>query len=191
MRSFRIGTLLLLVASLLLVIAPAPSQRGEELRLRPLRPVVRGSRGAIAGGTSLVTEAGMRIFHAGGNAVDAGVAALFAGAVVEFSHFGWGGEAPILVRTREGRVFSIAGVGTAPKLANADFFRNRRPTPDELATARAEGDREGPIPSSGLLPALVPGMPDAGLVALQKFGTKSFAEVVEPAIELADGFPID
>ena len=156
-----------------------------------LRPVVRGTRGAVAGGTPLVTEAGMRVFHAGGNAVDAGVAAMFAGAVVEYSHFGWGGEAPILIRTREGKVYSIAGVGTMPKLATAEFFRNRKPTPDELSTARGQGDREGPIPSSGLLPALVPGMVDAGLVALSRFGTKSFAEVAQPAIELADAAPID
>ncbi len=191
MRSFRIGTLVLTGASLFLLIVPAPSQRSEEQRFRPLRPVVRGTRGAVAGGTSLVTEAGMRIFHTGGNAVDAGVAAMFAGSVVEYSHFGFGGEAPILIRTREGKVYSIAGVGAAPKMATAEFFRNRKPTPDEVATARSQGDREGPIPSSGLLCALVPGMVDAGLTALQQFGTKSFADVIQPALELADGAPID
>lgn len=191
MRKFRIGTVVLLAASVLLLIVPAPSQRSGQQPARPLRPVVRGARGAVAGGTSLVTEAGMRLFHAGGNAVDAGVAAMFAGAVVEYSHFGWGGEAPLLIRTRDGRVFSIAGVGTMPKLATADFFRNRKPTLEELATARSQGDREGPIPSSGLLPALVPGMVDAGLVALQKFGTRTFAEVAQPAIDLANGAPID
>jgi gamma-glutamyltranspeptidase / glutathione hydrolase len=191
MRSFRIGTLVLTGASLFLLIVPAPSQRSEEQRFRPLRPVVRGMRGAVAGGTPLVTEAGMRIFHTGGNAVDAGIAAMFAGSVVEYSHFGFGGEAPILIRTREGKVYSIAGVGAAPKMATAEFFRSRKPTPDEVATARSQGDREGPIPSSGLLCALVPGMVDAGLTALQHFGTKSFTEVIQPALDLADGAPID
>ncbi len=191
MRSFRIGTVVLAGASLFLLIVPAPSQRSEEQRFRPLRPVVRGTRGAVAGGTPLVTEAGMRIFHSGGNAVDAGVAAMFAGSVVEYSHFGFGGEGPILIRTREGKVYSIAGVGAAPKLATAEFFRTRKPTPEELATARSQGDREGPIPSSGILCALVPGMVDAGLTALQHFGAKSFAEVIQPALELADGAPID
>jgi len=192
MRRSRFGALLFLsLVSVILVRLPAPSQRRADAPARPLRPVVRGSRGAVAGGAPLVTEAGMRLFHGGGNAVDAGVAALFAGAVVEFSHYGWGGEAPILIRTREGRVISIAGVGTAPKLAHVDLFRNRRPTPDELVTARGQGEREGPIPSTGLMPALVPGMVDAGLVALARFGVKTFAEVVQPAIELADGFPID
>lgn len=191
MRSFRIGTVVLAGASLFLLIVPSPSQRSEEQRFRPLRPVVRGMRGAVAGGTSLVTEAGMRIFHTGGNAVDAGVAAMFAGSVVEYSHFGFGGEGPILIRTREGKVYSIAGVGAAPKLATAEFFRTRKPSPEELATARSQGDREGPIPSSGILCALVPGMVDAGLTALQHFGTKSFAEAIQPALELADGAPID
>ena len=193
MRSFRIGTAVLAGASvfLLILIVPAPSQRSEEQRFRPLRPVVRGTRGAVAGGAPLVTEAGMRMYHTGGNGVDAGVAAMFAGSVVEYSHFGFGGEAPILVRTRDGKVYSIAGVGTAPKLATAEFFRNRKPTPEELATARSQGDREGPIPSSGLLCALVPGMVDAGLTTLQHFGSKSFTEVIQPALELADAAPID
>ncbi len=190
MKRFRLCAFLLVAISVLLVSLPAPSQRSAE-PVRPLRPVVRGSRGAVAGGTHLGTEAGMRLFHAGGNAIDAGVAAMFAGAVVEYSHFGWGGEAPILIRTKEGKVFSIAGVGTAPKLATADFFRSRRAAAEDHFNIRGPMEREGPIPSSGLLPALVPGMVDAGLVTLEHFGTKSFAEVVQPAIELADGAPID
>ncbi len=193
MRNHRAYPAFLVVALLLLGSLRAPSQRGPE-GPRALRPVVRGSRGAVAGGTHLVTEAGMRLFHAGGNAVDAGIAALFAGAVTEYSHYGFGGEAPILIRTADGRVFSIAGVGTAPKLATAEFFRNRKPPPEETAAARERGGpgrEEGPIPSSGLLPALVPGMVDAALVALKSFGTKTFAEAVQPALDLCDGAPMD
>ncbi len=191
MRKIRLGSVLLVASLMLLVTLRAPSQRPPE-GVRPLRPLVRGTRGAVAGGTPLVTEAGMRLMHAGGNAVDAGAAALFAGAVLEYSHYGWGGEAPILVRAADGRVSSIAGVGTAPKLATAEFFRSRVLSPEEQATARERAGRdEGPIPSSGLLPALVPGMVDATLVALQRFGTRSFAEVVQPALELCDGAPMD
>jgi gamma-glutamyltranspeptidase/glutathione hydrolase len=47
------------------------------------------------------------------------------------------------------------------------------------------------VPVAGILPALVPGMVESALVTLREYGTKSFAEIVEPAIELADGFPID
>ena len=67
----------------------------------------------------------MRMYYTGGNAVDAGVASIFAAATTEYSHVGWGGEAPILIRTKDGKVHAIAGVGTMPKLATADFFRKR------------------------------------------------------------------
>ncbi len=115
---------------------------------------------------------------------------MFAAAMTEYSHFGFGGEAPILIRTKEGKVVSIAGVGTMPKLATAEFFRTRRLRPGE-AQAIDPGGLKGMVPVAGILPALVPGMVDAGLLALREYGTKSFAEVIAPAIELADSGPID
>ena len=151
----------------------------------------RGTRGAVAGGTEFATDAGMRMYYTGGNAVDAGIAAMLAGSVTEFSHFGVGGEAPILVRTRAGKVFAIAGVGTMPKLATADFFRNHKLQPDEMTSPPEENGLKDWVPVAGILPALVPGMVEAALVTLREFGTKSFAQAVEPALELADGFPID
>jgi gamma-glutamyltranspeptidase / glutathione hydrolase len=157
---------------------------------RPFRFSVRGSRGAVAAGTDFASEAAMRTFHRGGNAVDAGVAAMFAASVTEYSHFGFGGEAPILVRTADGRVFSIAGVGTMPKLATAEFFRTRRILEGELRMVEP-GGLKGIVPVAGLMPALVPGMVDAGLLALREFGTMSLAEAMGPAIELADGAPLD
>jgi gamma-glutamyltranspeptidase/glutathione hydrolase len=179
-----------------LFLSPSTAQQRAETDKQPvefeiIRPVVRGTRGAVAAGAPLVTEAAMRVFHDQGSAVDAGVAALFAGAVTEFSHFGFGGEAPILIRTAEGKVFCIAGVGTAPKLMTRDFFLNRRMTPELEQESQRRGRSSGPIPSYGLLPALVPGMVDAGLLALREFGSMSFTDVAAPAIELADGFPID
>src|ERR1700758_2811465 len=82
---------------------------------RPVRLPSRGTRGAVAAGTEYATEAGMRMYFSGGNAVDAGIATMLAASVTEFSHFGLGGEAPILVRTKAGKVYAIAGVGTMPK----------------------------------------------------------------------------
>src|SRR5260370_20891724 len=99
---------------------------------RPIRQAVRGTHGAIAAGSDYATEAGMRIYYKGGNAVDAGVATMFAASVTELSHFGLGGEAPILIRTRAGKVFAIAVVRTMPKLASADLFRTRRLMPFEI-----------------------------------------------------------
>ena len=132
------------------------------------------------------------MYDQGGTAVDAGIAAMFAASVTELSHFGMGGEAPILIRTKDGKVYSIAGVGTMPKLASADYFR-KRPVQLGDITFRESGEThlKGIIPDAGLMPALVPGMVDAGLVALREFGTKSYAEVIAPAIELADGYAVD
>ncbi len=158
---------------------------------RPVRLPSRGTRGAVAAGSEYATEAGMRMYFAGGNAVDAGIATMLAAAVTEFSHIGFGGEAPILVRTKAGKVYAIAGVGTAPKLATADFYRNHKLRPDEIIDPPDETGMKDWVPVAGILSTLVPGMVDAALVTLKEFGTRSFAEAVEPAIELADGFPID
>jgi len=158
---------------------------------RPVRLPSRGTHGAVAAGTEWATEAGMRMYFAGGNAVDAGIATMLAASVTEFSHFGMGGEAPILVRTKAGKVYAIAGVGTMPKLGTADFYRNHKIQPDEMVDPPEGKGLKDWVPVAGILSTLVPGMVDAALVTLREFGTKSFAEAVEPAIELADGFAVD
>jgi gamma-glutamyltranspeptidase/glutathione hydrolase len=157
---------------------------------RPARRPLRGLRGAVTGGTDHAVEAGMRMYHVGGNAVDAGVAATLAASVSEYSHFGFGGEAPILIRTREGKVIALAGVGTMPKAATADYYRHRKLQEGEVL-AIEPGGMKGIIPVAGLMPALVPGMVESVLVALREYGTKSVTEVIQPAIELADGMPLD
>ena len=163
----------------------------EILRWEVHRPVVRGNRGAVAAGTPLVTQAAMGILRSKGNAVDAGVAALLAGAVTEFSHFGFGGEAPLLIRTLDGEVHCIPGVGPAPARMTREFFENWENSPELEEEAIRRDHDTGPIPSYGTLPALVPGMLDAALLALQEFGKLSFKQVVQPALYLAVGHPID
>ncbi|HEX4596016.1 MAG TPA: gamma-glutamyltransferase family protein [Bryobacteraceae bacterium] len=170
------------------VILVCAAQRKEFEQ--PAMHAARGTRGAIACGSEYAAEAGMRMYFQGGNAVDAGVATMYAAAVSEFSHFGMGGEAPILIRTKAGKVFSIAGVGTMPKLATAEMFRERKPKAGEILTLEP-GGMKGIIPVAGIMPALVPGMVESGLIALRDFGTKSFADVAQTAIELADGMAID
>lgn len=158
---------------------------------RPLRLPVRGVHGAVAAGSEWATEAGMRTYYRGGNAVDVGVATMFAGATTELSHYGMGGEASILIRAKNGKVYAIAGIGTMPKLATAEFFRTRRLRPFEVQE-KDPGGLKGIIPAAGLMPALVPGMVDGALLALREFGTLSFEQVIAPAIELAsDGFALD
>lgn len=172
---------------LCLALLATAQTRGPE---RALRQAARGMRGAVAAGTDAATEAGMRVYHRGGNAVDAGVAAMLAASVVEYSHFGLGGEAPILIRTKDGRVFAIAGVGTMPRAATAEFFRERKLQPGEVQETDPNG-LSGMVPVAGLMPALVPGMVDAALLALKTFGTMTFADVAQPAIELADASVVD
>src|SRR3982074_2181130 len=174
------------------------------------RPVVRGRRGVVAGGQPLSVEAGMRILQHGGNGADAGVATIRAASVIEFSHFSFGGEVPILIKLKGKDVAVIEGMGTAPAKATREFFVNRAQergavttatAPDSSATLRAgngnqdmptmAGAKSGMIPSTGPLAATVPAVLDACVTALDQFGTKSLAEVMQPAIELADGFPID
>ncbi len=157
---------------------------------RPVRHPARGTHGAIAAGSEYAASAGMRLYFKGGNAVDSGVAAMYAAAVTEYSHVGFGGEAPILIRTKAGKVYAIAGVGTMPKLASADLYRSRPLQAGEILQMDP-GGLKGIIPVAGIMPALVPGLVDAGLVALRDFGNKSFADVIQPAIELADAAPID
>jgi len=158
---------------------------------RPVKLPSRGTHGAVAGGSEYATQAGMRMYYSGGNAVDAGIATMLAAAVTEFHHFGMGGESPILVRTKAGKVYAVAGVGTMPKMATADFFRNRKNLPEEIVEPPTEKGMRDWVPVAGILCALVPGMVEGALVTLREFGTKSFSEAVEPAIELADGYPMD
>jgi gamma-glutamyltranspeptidase/glutathione hydrolase len=153
------------------------------------RPVVRGKRGVVAGGQPLSVEAGLRILQRGGNAVDAGVATILAASVIEFSHFSFGGEVPILIKLKGQKVVVIEGMGQAPMQATREFFVNR--SQSDASPTMASLRKGGLIPSTGPLSATVPAVLDACVTALDKFGTKSLAEVMEPAIELADGFPLD
>ena len=142
-----------------------------------LKPQVMGRRGVVAAGHPLVVEAGMRMLQKGGNAVDAGVATVFAAAVVEQASCGLGGEVPILIKLKGKPVVAVNGTGVAPELATASFYLNlpandprRGPFPVMI-----QGRRNGIIPAYGPLSAIVPGMIDGLLVALQEFGTMSFS----------------
>jgi gamma-glutamyltranspeptidase/glutathione hydrolase len=77
-----------------------------------------------------------------------------------------------------------------PKSATAEMFRTRPLRIGEILETEP-GGLKGIIPVAGIMPALVPGMVEAGLVALREFGTKSFSDVIASAIDLADGFAID
>src|SRR5215475_10938801 len=106
------------------------------------RPPVMGHNAAVSAGHPLTTAAAFEILTKGGNAFDAGVAALLAGGVVEQDLYSLGGEGLVLVYPRrEGKVTSIVGQGWAPKGATIEWYKSRGKTLD----------------GEGLDPAVVPG----------------------------------
>jgi gamma-glutamyltranspeptidase/glutathione hydrolase len=175
-----------LIMTLVFSISVQPQSRQDTFR-----PTVRGTRGVVAGGHPLVAEAGLRMLHRGGNAVDAGVAAVLAGSVIEFSHFGFGGEVPVIIKPVNKSVITINGQGTAPQLATREFFEKRGEDGTTGGGSGRNQNKPGLIPSTGPLAATVPGVLDAMIVALDQFGTMKLADVMQPAIELAEAFPID
>src|SRR5438552_11089639 len=142
------------------------------------RPVIYGRKGIVTAGHYLAAHAGMRMIEAGGNAIDAGVAAGFALNVLEPHNCGIAGEAPLLIHhARSGRLVSLSGQGTAPAAMTIDWFR-------------AQGIRL--IPGDGLLAATVPAAADVWITALEQFGTLPLATVLAPALELAEeGFAVN
>ena len=147
-------------------------------------PAVRGAREMVAAANNFEVEAGFRILSQGGNAVDAGVAAVLAAAVTEQARFGIGGEMPLLIKMSGKPPVAISGVGVAPKKATVEFFRSRRPE------AWEEASRMPPIPSMGPLAAITPGVFDGLMLALENYGAMSYTQVAQPAIEYAAAFPL-
>ena len=92
----------------LVVLFPGLTSSAATLKL-----LVAGKLGAVAAGHPLVAKAGLRILERGGNAVNAGVATVFATSVVEMTSFGAGGECPILIKLQNRQIAAINGAGIA------------------------------------------------------------------------------
>ncbi len=142
-------------------------------------PSVRGLHEMVGAANNFEVEAGFRILTEGGNAVDAGVASVLAAAVTEQSRFGLGGEMPLLIKMAGKPVMAISGIGVAPAKATVDFYAHRSPEPWE------EAGHMAPVPMQGIRSAITPGVFDGLILALQQFGTRTFAEVAAPAIGYA------
>ena len=140
------------------------------------RPTIMGTRHVIAAGHYLAAHAGFEILEAGGNAVDAGVAAGIAVGVLQTDKVNFGGVAPLLVYLAKKRaIHCIDGLGVWPQAVTPDFFLKHH---------------GGKIPA-GVLRSVVPAAPDAWITALARFGTMSFGEVAAAAIRFArEGFPM-
>src|SRR3989441_1216597 len=141
------------------------------------RPLIMGTKAVVAAGHYLAAVAGMRILERGGNAIDSAAAIGFSLAVLEAHMNSIGGEVPMLIYVaKEERVVAVSGQGPSGHMANIDWFKSRG---IEM------------IPGDGFLPAVVPSVVGSWVEVLTRFGTMSFAQVAQPAIELAeDGYPL-
>ena len=149
------------------------SSFGSSLPTMPaLRPPLLGTRHMCVAGNYLAAHAGFTVLEAGGNAIDAGVAAGIALGVVHSDLVNVAGVAPIIIYlAATDEVQTISGLGTWPRAVRADQFAET-----------------GEIPV-GVLRTVVPAAPDAWITALDRFGTMSFAEVASAAIRFAsEGF---
>jgi gamma-glutamyltranspeptidase/glutathione hydrolase len=158
------------VAAALLVAATALSQE------RTQKPPLHAQSWMAITGKPLAATAGAMMFQRGGNAVDAACAMLAATSTM-WDTLSWGGETQALLwHPREKRVIAINALGVAPSGATVQFYRDR--------------GMKYP-PEYGPLAAVTPGTPGGLLVMLGEYGTLSLGEVLAPAIELADGYPIE
>src|SRR6185436_11327159 len=140
------GTRVFVAAALILCFVALP--RADQ------RPPVIGRTAAASAGHPLTTAAAIEVLQKGGNAFDAGVAAMLVGGVVEQDLYSLGGEGLVLVYPRKSRkVVSVVGQGWAPKGATIDWYVSRGKT----------------MAGSGLDPAVAPGVLHAALTVLERW----------------------
>ena len=140
------------------------------------KPILHGQHWIAITGKPLAATAGARMFEQGGNAVDAACAMLAATATM-WDVLGWGGETQALIyHPGEQKVVGVNALGGAPSGATVDFFRERG-----MAYP----------PEYGPLAAVVPGTPGGLMVMLARYGRLSLAEVLAPAIRMAEGYPME
>ncbi len=145
-------------------------------QIRTEKPPLHAKRWLAITGKPLSATAGAMIFQEGGNAVDAAVAMIAAGCTM-WDTLGWGGETQALIyNPKTGKVIGIDALGVAPTGATPELFRSQGMSYP---------------PEYGPLAAVTPGTPGGILVMLAEYGRLSLAEVLQPAIDMADGYPIE
>ncbi|MGH9160934.1 MAG: gamma-glutamyltransferase family protein [Vicinamibacteraceae bacterium] len=161
--------LVIVTISLAIATTPLAAQRTQ-------KPPLHGRHWMAITGKPLGATAGAMILQQGGNAVDA-TCAMLAAVSTMWDTLGWGGETQALVyNPHTKKVIGINALGVAPSGATPDFFKKQ--------------DLSYP-PEYGPLAAVTPGTPGGLMVMLAEFGTMSLKQVLAPAIELADGYPIE
>jgi gamma-glutamyltranspeptidase/glutathione hydrolase len=181
MKIARIAPAILVAAATLMTQIPsALGQSASPIAMQSVaktqKPPLYGSHWMAITGKPLAATAGAIVFQRGGNAVDA-ACAMIAATSTMWDTLSWGGETQALVYDpRSKKVIAINGLGVAPTGATPEFYR---------AKGYAYPPEYGP------LAALTPGTPGGLMLMLEEFGTLSLAEVLAPAIDMADGYAID
>ncbi len=158
---------------LLLVIIITPNSFYAQ---RTVKPVLHGRHWVAITGKPLAATAGAMTFQKGGNAVDAACAMLAATSTM-WDTLSWGGETQALIyNPKTGKVIGINALGVAPTGATAEFYKSKK-----MKYA----------PEHGVLAAVTPGTPGGLLVMLAEYGKLSLKDVLEPSIQMADGYPIE
>jgi gamma-glutamyltranspeptidase/glutathione hydrolase len=169
MRRTALAFLLAVAGLIALRALPARATRTE-------KPELMARSWLAVTGKPLAATAGARIFERGGNAVDAACAMLAATATM-WDTLSWGGETQAIVwNPQEKRAIGVNALGVAPTGATAQFFRDQK--------------LRYP-PEYGPLAAVTPGTPGGLLVMLAEWGRLPLSVVLAPAIEMADGYPIE
>ncbi len=148
-----------------------------QIQAAPFHPRLFGTNGAVTSEHYLAANAGADILKAGGNAVDAAIAAVLVEGVVNPHQHTICGECPMIIQMADGQ---------APVVVNGNTMA---PGAADVAAYRQRG--LDAVPDTGILAAGVPAAPGALTLALERFGSLSLAEVADAAITLArDGFPM-
>jgi gamma-glutamyltranspeptidase/glutathione hydrolase len=140
------------------------------------KPVLHGKHWMAVTGKPLAATAGSMIFQKGGNAVDA-ACAMLAATCTMWDVLSWGGETQALIyNPKTGKVIGINALGIAPTGATPEFFK---------------GKSMNYPPEYGPLAAVTPGTPGGLCTMLAEYGTMSLKDVLAPAMQLAEGYPIE
>ena len=143
---------------------------------RTAKPVLHGRHWVAITGKPLGATAGAMMFARGGNAVDAACAMLGATSTM-WDVLSWGGETQALIYDpNQKKVLGINALGVAPTGATTEFFKDQ-----ELNYP----------PEYGPLAAVTPGTPGGLMVMLAEYGTLSLKDILEPSIQMAEGYPIE
>ena len=152
------------------------AQSFNNLPVLTQKPPLHGRHWIAITGKPLAATAGAMIFSKGGNAVDA-ACAMLAATCTMWDVLSWGGETQALIyNPNTKKVIAINALGVAPTGATADFFKNK--------------GMKYP-PEFGPLAAVTPGTPGGLLTMLAEYGTMSLKDVLAPALQMADGYPIE